>query len=328
MAIAPTITKPTASQRHTAEQWLVRQDSGCMSQADHDALRCWLEADPRHRQAFDDIQDFWRDLYGPARIVATRRGNRSRTLPALNWPRSCLRGAGWAIAASLVALATWTAWPGLGNAMQDLRADIRTPYGETREVSFPDGSTAILAANSALTLDFSTDSRSVTLLRGEAFFQVKPGLATPFMVTAGPAWIRVVGTGFDVHRLTDHVQVAVEHGIVDVGGQQQDGIRRLTAGQSTEVGSNWTGPTQSIDPSAIAPWRESRLVFYGETLSHVVERLEQMRPGRIVIATPSLATRKVSGAFPNADVDATLAAVADTFGARVSSITPWLTILY
>ena len=54
--------------------------------------------------------------------------------------------------------------------------------------------------------------------RGAAWFAVEPrGSRTPFVVVAGDARIRVIGTRFRVEHDGEHIAIAVDHGTVEVG---------------------------------------------------------------------------------------------------------------
>jgi hypothetical protein len=75
--------------------------------------------------------------------------------------------------------------------------------------------------------------------RGAAWFAVAPRTGAPFVVTAGDAIVRVVGTRFRVARAGEEATVEVEHGIVEV--QFQGATARVGAGQ------RWT----SRQPAAV-----------------------------------------------------------------------------
>lgn len=80
----------------------------------------------------------------------------------------------------------------------------RQIYAEkaNRTDTLSDGSVVILKKGSILTvnLDFGDDTRDVNLT-GEAYFKVRPDERKPFVVAAGEARIRVMGTEFAVKNL-------------------------------------------------------------------------------------------------------------------------------
>ena len=73
-----------------------------------------------------------------------------------------------------------------------------------------------LDPQSAIVMD--ADASSVLVERGAAWFAVEPrGTRPPFIVTAGDARVRVVGTRFRVARSAEQIDVMVDHGTVEVG---------------------------------------------------------------------------------------------------------------
>lgn len=322
---AMTIPPPTPGQRAAAARWLVRLDRGDLDAGECRRLKTWLDADPRHRQALNEAQALWQGLEAPARRLAAHPSGRVGAGIRRWWHPPRIGVAGVVAVLVLMLLA-----PLLGDAaawVDDLRADQVAPRGQVRVVDLPDGSVMTLAGNSAATLAFAGDQRRVSLLRGEAFFQVRPDPARPFVVVAGDAWARVVGTGFDVWRGPDRVVVTVDHGTVDVGADG-GGSQRLTAGQAVDVVDGRPGAVVAANPVQVAAWRDGRMVFFRQPVAAVAAALRAQSVGTIVIANPGLAGRRISGSFPADDVAGTLAAIGDTLGARVVRLGPFLTVVY
>ena len=74
-----------------------------------------------------------------------------------------------------------------------------------------------LDAQSAITMDQKAGKPVTTLEYGGAWFEVAPrGARAPFEVVAGDLDVKVIGTRFRVARSTEHVEVAVDHGAVEV----------------------------------------------------------------------------------------------------------------
>lgn len=83
-------------------------------------------------------------------------------------------------------------------------------------VSFGDAHVE-LDANTALVMNHETGHPIVLLERGAAWFSVAPRKQRPeFIVRAGDATVRVVGTRFRVARSDERIVVDVERGLVDV----------------------------------------------------------------------------------------------------------------
>lgn len=96
-------------------------------------------------------------------------------------------------------------------------------------VSFGDSHIELEAAT-ALVMTHEAEHPTVLLERGRAWFTVAPRLSRPaFVVRAGDAVVRVVGTRFRVGRSEERIAVEVDRGVVDV--QFRGSVVPLRAGQ-------------------------------------------------------------------------------------------------
>jgi transmembrane sensor len=79
-------------------------------------------------------------------------------------------------------------------------------------IRFVDGSTAFLKKGGSIQFDksFSGSQRVVTLLAGEAFFEVAKNSEKPFLVYANELVTKVLGTSFTVKTHKDNKEVTVE----------------------------------------------------------------------------------------------------------------------
>lgn len=114
-------------------------------------------------------------------------------------------------------------------------------------VSFGD-SHIELDADTALVMSHEAGHPVALLDRGAAWFTVAPRLSRPeFIVRAGDASVRVVGTRFRVSRSEERITVAVERGMVDVQFR----------GRAAAVGTNqrWSSesPGQIATSAGAAP---------------------------------------------------------------------------
>ncbi|MDR3010823.1 MAG: FecR family protein [Sphingobacterium sp.] len=87
-------------------------------------------------------------------------------------------------------------------------ATIHTNYGERKKVILNDSTTVLLNGNSTLTYPLlQISNMRIVKLKGEAFFEVSPDPAKPFLVIAKNFTTQVVGTAFnidsDIERLVE-----------------------------------------------------------------------------------------------------------------------------
>ena len=96
----------------------------------------------------------------------------------------------------------------------------RTQVGERRVIALKDGSHVHLNTGSTIEVALKKDRRLVRLVKGEAMFEVAHDRQRPFLVDAGSAQMRAVGTAFNVRIRENIVELTVTEGSVAVADQQ------------------------------------------------------------------------------------------------------------
>ncbi|MFA6112570.1 MAG: FecR domain-containing protein [Sphingomonas sp.] len=282
-----------------------------LAQADDDmdwmAFAEWLEADPRHREAYDAIALL------DARIDAARP-MLSRLLPAEPMPRRAPRIAVWgAIAAVLIAVIAIgiLRWP------QDRTPETiayRAPMGQPRDVRLADGSTATLAPGSILRVARSRDVPMT--LEGNAFFDVRHDAAHPMVVQAGGYEIRDVGTRFEVSTSGGMVRVAVAEGRVAVRSPHVAGEVEVGAGKAlTLTGAGDPADLRPARAQSVGAWRKGALVYDDVPLAMVAADIARST-GRPVTIDPAVARRRFSGVIAPGDRTAMVAALGELTGLK------------
>jgi transmembrane sensor len=280
-----------------AAQWAGRIDRGPLSADEHQAFETWLAADLRRPGAYARmravaLQTTRAKALGPDFNSA----NFNLASPKRLSRRLALTAAG-GLAASVAA-----ATVGVGILRAARRLDTRK--GEVKVEPLADGSLVTLNTASSLAVDFSPHLRNITLIAGEALFDVAKDKSRPFVVTAGETQIRAVGTSFTVRHLANlSVQVLVREGVVEVSKKNQKSIPPLRATFNTEV----TAPVSDAYPVAArlaAPelgrqlaWRQGRLAFEGQTLAQAAAEFERYSDTKIVIADPALGREEIAGLY-------------------------------
>lgn len=148
-----------------------------------------------------------------------------------------------------------------------------------KHIRLPDGSTLYLNADSRV--QFTEDARErCVILHGEAFFDIVPYTAKPFVVKAGSVQTTVLGTSFNIKAYPDEntISVAVKTGKVSVVARypvlKKDSTIFLTAGQQAVYGhTDHLFSLSPVDTAAICGWRENRLVFENARLGDICKTL-------------------------------------------------------
>ncbi|AYL94918.1 FecR family protein [Mucilaginibacter celer] len=97
---------------------------------------------------------------------------------------------------------------------------ITAPKGSMKQIMLPDSTTVQLNAGTSIKfpVTFNAAKREVTLLNGEAFFDVKHDVSKPFLVHTARVTTQVLGTSFNIkfYKELPDIQVYVNSGKVEV----------------------------------------------------------------------------------------------------------------
>jgi transmembrane sensor len=287
--------------RAAAIRWWTRLDAGALSPDEREELSAWLTERPEHKAAFDEVCRLWGDLEA------------LRPLYPLHAPapvaRPRLRRAGlFALLAAVLAL-----YVGFDDLQILARAKERTGVAETRKITLEDGSSVELGPRSAIAERFDDRRRTVTLLRGEALFEVAADPARPFSVSVAGGLVTAFGTVFDVSTSPARTEVTV----------LQHRVRLASTGPAVVVAegqqSAFAPGIAAISPYAVAvdqvtAWRRGKLVFEDKPLGEVVEAIGRYYAGYILILDPGMKARRVTGVFDAGDPLAAIRAIELSLG--------------
>lgn len=248
----------------------VAATSGDSSPVARRVLTEWAERSPAHRREVARLEALAED---------SRRLRDAFPLPRR--PRNVTRWWAAGLAAAAASLALWLMPPVV------VRADGLRPL----VVDLPDGSTLALDAGSVAHISRLPWPRRVTLVEGRALFTVVHDDFTPFLVQAGPASLRDMGTRFLVETSSGETRIAVFEGEVQVNGTLS-----LRPGQAALASATEVRPAPAPDEEQAAGWSHGRLVFKNTPLSEVAAMLSRYQSGGLRV-DPAIAHLKVSGAF-------------------------------
>lgn len=275
-----------------------------------DGLVRWLEADPRHTDAYDQALaagNYIAELEALAPpVIPLAANDEDRPMVRSLNRRSWIYGA---IAASLLTIIAVPVWQ-----MRPQPYSVATAPGETNSIALADGSRILLNGGTRVTLD-RRDIRFARLESGEALFEVRHDASDPFVVESGDVRLVDAGTAFNVVRSGESLDVAVSQGVVIVNPEREN--VRLPAGRRALV----DGTTDRIAVSDIAPdqvggWRSGQLSFSDTSLANVAAALERGLGTRIVVE-PSISARPFSGVVQISGRDgSSLASIAPVLGTR------------
>ncbi|HMA00512.1 MAG TPA: FecR family protein [Steroidobacteraceae bacterium] len=322
MKIGPASGKPHPAIVAEASAWFVEFRAGDVNDAARQRFIEWLRRSPEHIQAYLEISGAWAELptsdpggrIDVASLVERARSEAdvvalspvgaappeipSPSEPSLRrrWPRRVVP----AIAALALLAAVAVRLLGLG----DLGSSYSTGIGEQRTIQLADGSTVELNARSRLHVRLTREQRGVTLLEGQALFRVAKDGKRPFVVRAGDAEVRAVGTEFDVYRKETATVVTVVEGRVETydesGGTGTEAIVLSAGEQITVRPHSKTKPTRT-DTQVATAWVQKRLMFEETPLRDVAEEFNRYNRRPLAIDDRELQKLKISGVYSSTD---------------------------
>jgi len=225
-----------------------------------------------------------------------------------------------------------------------------TPIGAQATHRLEDGSEVKLNTNSHLVVEYSDSLRLLTLVRGEANFDVESDSRRPFVVRAGSGVLQAIGTIFNVRYVADKVDVTVIEGMVKVASQSRESKRplahadstgdqyvtaideaipvstnylQLSAGQSATYDQDVNTVTENVSPDLMSrklAWHDGVLLFQGETLREALAQISQYTEKELIIADESISELRIGGHYDVADIDALLLTISQALDLRTEHV--------
>lgn len=325
-----------------AEYWFVRLRAENCSPQEQMAFRQW-RADPACAEAFTATEALWHEV-GDAKahpdIERLSNNVLAETAPPPIPSPASGGGLGWgrltrrplALAAGVAAIAF-----ALSVALLYDPSAYTTGLGEQRTVALSDGSTVILNTDTRIEVDFTEDMRRLSLVHGEALFDVAKDSERPFLVAAGDNWVMALGTRFQVRRDSDRVEVTLLEGRVRVDKalpskiedkqrttDPSTGLPRMPEPILMEPGEQVTIAKASEeivreriqDEQAVVSWTNGRLIFRATPLDEAVAEINRYARTKIRVADPRLRDLPISGTFVTGDSEILVAALEAEFPVR------------
>ncbi|NLE34263.1 MAG: DUF4974 domain-containing protein [Bacteroidales bacterium] len=295
-----------------AAAWLSGEENGSGDNArlliseNADIMEKWNNLKNQDKEIID-VDKAWAKLNG--RIEAAER-------PVITLPvrRRSFLGT-FARIAAMVIIVAGAGWLLFELAAPDNITVATTATEKNIEVLLSDGSRVFLNRNSRLThpTDFRGETRRVTL-SGEAYFDISPYAEHPFIIDAGKASIRVLGTSFNVitENNKQEVEVYVSSGKVMV--TSVDGSRSLTL-EPEEVGKVSPGgatQTRNTNVNYLA-WHTGMLKYDGERLGVVFEDLKRAYNIDIKVDDPAINDYRLTSPFEQQPHDTIVKLICTTF---------------
>ncbi len=326
--------------------WISRMDRG-LTKPEKQQLVAWCKQNTLHHSTLLEMASYWDDLsvlneLGDLFPLAQSTAHHKRnTFSAIALVASIA-------IISLVGINTLVSesflpyLPSLNEQTLTQIQTLKTQVGEQNSFTLKDGSQVQLNTNSLVEVDYSPNHRLLTLIRGEARFDVAKDKNRPFTVTAGKKSFTALGTIFNVQKNNNQaMELVVTEGkvliteastsIIDIKktliqASINDIPEALTAtlvvsGEKALIASDSPSinmpPVEKVSLDKIhrdLAWQQGMLIFEGEPLSTALAEISRYTTSNFEIVDNEIAKIKVAGYFKAGDIDGLLISLQSNFG--------------
>ncbi|ALM81673.1 FecR domain-containing protein [Bordetella sp. N] len=320
--LAPDASSPLRGQQQApvsravlqeAIAWMLRLDNAPAGDADRAAWREWLDRDPDHARAWEQLGAIDARFDDLADKQARQALLHTAGLPL---KRRRARRAAVSTALGLVLLASG-AW--LANQVLPVRhvmADYVSRTGELRNVTLADGTQVALDSRTAFDIDESGGQRVLHLRAGRIQVRTGHGDSRALVVTTDDGSLRPQGTVFsvDLRAPEEGTMLSVQQSSVLARPRLRGSEQAVLTGRRVIVHPDRVDQAGASEPG---DWATGMLVVENARLGDVVDILGRYRLGHIALAE-GLADQRVSGSFSLRDTDLALATLARTLDLTLS----------
>lgn len=302
------ISKLAEKTESEAAEWFAKHQDGESSEADSE-FREWLGYSPDNRVAYERCMAAWimsgalkndsdiQSLIAEARDEIRSVNSYRRKLYTYTRPMQ--------MAASLLMVVGLTF---VVVSMLSGDTNYKTLKGGHEVVLLDDGSVVTLNTDTEILVDYTQEARTLTLVRGEAYFDVESDKTRPFLVNVEGSQVRALGTEFNVAFTQNQIDVDVTEGVVSIKSEagastpNDNLLATLAVGEAVNFAVN----TQRVkfegaDVERINAWRERKIYFKDSRLIDAVNDYNRYLDYEIEILGDELKEEKVTGVFQTND---------------------------
>lgn len=294
-----------------ARAWVTLLLSGEATQGDARLLAGWRMTSPEHERAFAQAARTHQITREAIRsLKAERTPQVERRFGRAPISRRVLIGGGVAVAAGLATIAVLRPDGFTPSQLEE----IQTAKGERRTVDMGHGVSVELNTLSRVALRDDLGQGGFELLRGEALVSIASS-ANPVQIATGAARIVAGGARLGLRNLSGDLSATCLEGQARVLLKGREAL--LSAGQKVVWGAGELGAVTQLAQAAGSEWWRGVLVFNNERLGDVIGELNRYREGRIVVANPAIADRRISGAFYINQLDQVVEQLRLAYGVKI-----------
>jgi transmembrane sensor len=234
-----------------------------------------------------------------------------------------------------------TPFPSINNDLQFVEVrTLQTAVGQQTRFSLSDGSRIKLNTNSLVQVSFSKNNRLLTLIKGEANFNVAKDKSRPFTVTVGEKSFTALGTVFNVQKTSNKdMELVVTEGRVlitksnepltkiaskfSILSKEKSPNLVISSGEIATIKNNIKTSTQKNSFEKIQrelAWQQGMLVFNGEKLDEALTEISRYTTTKFEINDVEINKIKVAGYFKANDIEGLLESLSNNFNIEFEKV--------
>ena len=316
-----------------AAVWAVEAAHGEMTAQSRANLEAWLSADTRHRGAYIRARAWLRAAEDA--VIATHRAptasvataslrasdNDNNGITPGAWHRLASRWSGRAVAGGAAVAMSLALLVAVGVPVPGLVTPTET-IASAKVVTLKDGSVATLGRDAQIQVSLSEGIRKITLLSGEATFEVAKDKSRPFVVRSGDVYAQATGTVYSVRRIgLTGGGVRVSEGSVLVWPRdERDQAVLLHAGGTVTLDPGPMATTTEASRSGsrrLPPPELAQISLDNIPVRSAVARFNRVNSTKIILADPAIGDIEIIGLYRANDPEHFAEAVAAISGAHI-----------
>jgi transmembrane sensor len=319
--------------------WISRMDRG-LNRIEQQDLVIWCNQNSAHHSTLLEMASYWDDV--------SVLNELSGLFPLEKAEQKRSKFVSFAMAASIAILSLLGTnalmnksflpfIPSINEQSLTQTQTLTSPIGEQSSFTMSDGTHIQLNTNSVVEVAYTASYRQLTLIKGEARFDVAKDKSRPFTVTSGKQSFTALGTIFNVQKEDEHdMELMVTEGrvLITKATESIELIKQtlltsneytpanalpgilVISGEKAVIEENTATPVEKISLDQVQrdlAWQQGMLIFDGESLSSALEEISRYTSNKFKMADPQIADLKVSGYFKANDVDGLLASLHSNF---------------
>jgi ferric-dicitrate binding protein FerR (iron transport regulator) len=307
------------SELKVTEELIVKYLSGEGTPEEAIAINDWLQVEENKGQ-FEGLQSVWNAAHPSKKVRTSNQAEAWKKLePVVTQAKGRRRfmrlsSASIGIAATLVLAVVAGLLYFSRKPSSDLSVLLTTD--STRNITLADDSRITMYHNTGIAIPkkFEGNAREITLVNGEAYFSVAKNESKPFIIHAGFANIRVLGTEFNVVVNNDEVIVGVDEGKV-MFYTALDSVL-IEKGMAASMKPAKSAETVNMSSNTWA-YATRKLVFKDTPMNEVIDVVQKTYGRTVRLSNDNIKNCTLNATFDNDPLEKVVHLIAETLNLKL-----------